>query len=70
MAAFSMAAGASGALGNIKTTVLLLMTEGFEAAKKASSMTYRPPGQQRILALPLPRNRVTSSPSVNPERRL
>ena len=45
MAAFSMAAGASGALGNIKTAVLLLMTEGFEAAKKASSMTYRPPGQ-------------------------
>ena len=45
MVAISMIAGASGAIGNIKTTVLLPMTEGFEAAKKAGTLTYRPPGQ-------------------------
>ena len=45
MAAISMVAGASGALGNFKTTVLLPMAEGFEAAKKAATLTYRPPGQ-------------------------
>ena len=45
MAAFSMAAGASGAVTNIKTTVLLPMAQGFEAAKKVASVTYRAPGQ-------------------------
>ena len=45
MAAFSMAAGASGAVTNIKTTVLIPVDQGFEAAKKAASLTYRPPGQ-------------------------
>ena len=44
MAAISMAAGASGALSNIKTTVLIPISEGVEAARKAGSMGYRPPG--------------------------
>ena len=44
MAALSMVAGASGALSNIKTTVLIPISEGVEAARKAASMGYRPPG--------------------------
>ena len=44
MAAISMAAGASGAVANIKTTVLLPISEGVEAARKAGSAGYRPPG--------------------------
>ena len=44
MAAISMAVGASGALTNLKTTVLLPMSEGVEAARKAGSIGYRPPG--------------------------
>ena len=44
MAAFSMAGGASGALTNIKTTVLMPINEGVEAARKAGSIGYRPPG--------------------------
>ncbi len=45
MAAFSMAVGASGAVANIKTTVLLPAAQGVEAAKKVSSLNYRPPGR-------------------------
>ena len=44
MAAVSMVAGASGVATNIKTTVLISMAQGAEAAKKASSVTYRAPG--------------------------
>ena len=44
MAAFSMAVGASGAATNIKTTVLIPLSEGVEAARKAGSISYRPPG--------------------------
>ena len=44
MTALSMAAGASGALSNIKTTVLIPISEGVEAARKAGTMGYRPPG--------------------------
>lgn len=44
VAAFSMAVGASGAVTNLKTTVLLPMSEGVEAARKAGSVGYRPPG--------------------------
>ena len=44
MAALSMAAGAGGAATNIKTTVLIPMSEGVEAARKAGSIGYRPPG--------------------------
>ena len=44
MAAISMAVGASGGVTNLKTTVLLPMNEGVEAARKAGSITYRPPG--------------------------
>ncbi len=44
MAAFSMAVGASGAVSNIKTTVLIPTSEGFAAAQKAKEITYRPPG--------------------------
>ena len=45
MAAFSMAVGASGAVTNIKTTVLIPVSEGVEAARRASSVTYRAPGE-------------------------
>ena len=45
MAAFSMAVGASGAVANLKTTVLIPAAQGFEAAKKVASVTYRAPGQ-------------------------
>jgi len=44
MAAFSMALGASGAVTNVKTTVLIPVNEGVEAARKAGSIGYRPPG--------------------------
>jgi len=44
MAALSMAAGASGAISNIKTTVLIPISEGVEAARKAAGINYRPPG--------------------------
>ncbi len=44
MAALSMAVGASGAVTNLKTTVLLPISEGVEAARKAGSIGYRPPG--------------------------
>ncbi len=44
MAAFSMVAAASGAATN-KTTVLIPFAQGFEAAKKVSSLNYRAPGQ-------------------------
>ena len=44
MAALSMVAGASGAVTNIKTTVLIPISEGVEAARKAAGISYRPPG--------------------------
>ena len=44
MAAFSMAVGASGAVTNIKTTVLIPISEGVEAARRAGSISYRAPG--------------------------
>lgn len=44
MAALSMVAGASGALSNLKTTVLIPITEGVEAARKVGTIGYRPPG--------------------------
>ena len=44
MAAFSMAVAAGGGVTNFKTTVLLPMSEGVEAARKAGSISYRPPG--------------------------
>ena len=44
MAALSMAVGASGSVTNLKTTVLMPMSEGVEAARKAGSLSYRPPG--------------------------
>ena len=40
----SMALGASGAVTNVKTTVLIPVSEGVEAARKAGSIGYRPPG--------------------------
>ncbi len=43
-AAVGMAVGASGALSDIETTVLLDMDEAQEAMRKAAAGTYRPPG--------------------------
>jgi uncharacterized protein with GYD domain len=48
-AAVAMAVGASGALSEIETTVLLDMDEAQEAMRKAAGATYRPPGFTRIL---------------------
>jgi uncharacterized protein with GYD domain len=42
-AAVAMAVGASGALSNIETTVLLDMDEAQDAMRKAAGATYRPP---------------------------
>ena len=50
MAAFSMAVGASGAVTNLRTTVLIPTSEGVEAARKAAGMSYRPPGLPSSLA--------------------
>ena len=44
MAALAMAVGASGAVTNFKTTVLIPLAQGVEAAKKVGSLGYRPPG--------------------------
>ena len=44
MAALSMAVGASGAITNLRTTVLIPISEGVEAARKAAGISYRPPG--------------------------
>lgn len=44
MAALSMVAASSGATLNIKTTVLIPISEGVEAARKAAGIGYRPPG--------------------------
>jgi uncharacterized protein with GYD domain len=43
-AALAMAVGASGALSEVETTVLLDMDEAQEAMRKAAAATYRPPG--------------------------
>ncbi len=44
MAALSMAVGAGGAATNLRTTVLIPISEGVEAARKAAGINYRPPG--------------------------
>lgn len=44
MAAFSMAVGASGSVTNLRTTVLIPISEGVEAARKVAGIGYRPPG--------------------------
>jgi uncharacterized protein with GYD domain len=43
-AALAMAIGASGAIADVETTVLLDMDEAQEAMRKAAAATYRPPG--------------------------
>ena len=43
-AAFSIAAGAGGALKALKTTPLITPDEGVEAMKKAAGAGYKPPG--------------------------
>jgi hypothetical protein len=43
-AAVAMAVGASGALSDVETTVLLDMNEAQDAMRKAAAATYRPPG--------------------------
>ena len=44
IAVLLMVAGSSGAITNLKTTVLIPISEGLEAARKAAGITYRPPG--------------------------
>jgi uncharacterized protein with GYD domain len=43
-AAVGMAVGASGAVGDVETTVLLDMDEAQDAMRKAAAATYKPPG--------------------------
>ena len=43
-AAVAMTVGASGALSEVETTVLLAMDEAQDAMRKAAAATYRPPG--------------------------
>ena len=45
MAAVAIAIGGGGALSSIDTTVLLTVEETVDALKKASSISYRRPGQ-------------------------
>ncbi len=45
MASLSMAIGASGAVTNLRTTVLIPSADGLAAAQKAKGITYRPPGK-------------------------
>ena len=47
MAATALAIGAGGALASVQTTVLLSVEETLEALGKASSIRYRPPGENR-----------------------
>jgi uncharacterized protein with GYD domain len=46
MAATALVIGAGGALSSIQTTVLLTVEETLAAMQKASSITYRPPGDK------------------------
>lgn len=46
IAATAIAIGAGGALSSIETTPLLTVEETIAALEKASSIAYRPPGQQ------------------------
>jgi uncharacterized protein with GYD domain len=46
MAATALAISAGGALSSLQTTVLLTVEETLAAMQKASSITYRPPGQK------------------------
>ena len=46
MAATAIAIGAGGALSSLHTTVLLTVEETLAAMKKASSITYRSPGDK------------------------
>ena len=43
-AAVAMTVGASGALSEVETTVLLDMDDAQDAMRKAATATYRPPG--------------------------
>ena len=45
-AGVAMAVGASGALSDVETTVLLDMDEAQDAMRKAAAATYRPPAQR------------------------
>ncbi|MEC9287762.1 uncharacterized protein METZ01_LOCUS53433 [marine metagenome] len=45
MASLSKVLGGSGAVTNMRTTVLIPVADGFAAAQKAKSITYGAPGQ-------------------------
>jgi hypothetical protein len=46
IAAMGLAISAGGALSSYQTTVLLTVEEALAAMRKASSITYRPPGEK------------------------
>ena len=45
MAAVAIAIGGGGALSKVETTVLMTVEETLEALARASSVSYRPPGE-------------------------
>jgi uncharacterized protein with GYD domain len=47
MAATALAIGSGGALASIQTTVLMTVEDTLAALEKASSISYRPPGEKR-----------------------
>jgi uncharacterized protein with GYD domain len=47
MAATALAINGGGALSSLQTTVLLTVEDTLAALKKASAITYRPPGEKR-----------------------
>jgi uncharacterized protein with GYD domain len=46
MAATALAIGSGGALASIQTTVLMTVEDTLAALEKASSISYRPPGER------------------------
>jgi uncharacterized protein with GYD domain len=46
IAATTIAIGAGGALSSVQTTAVLTVEETLAALKKASAITYRPPGEK------------------------
>ncbi len=46
MAATALAISAGGALSSLQTTPLMTVEDTIEALRKASSITYRPPGEK------------------------
>ena len=66
MAANAMAISAGGALSSLQTTVLLTVEDTLAALEKASSITYRPPGEKVETGRSGVFDRVQSAAGVTP----